>query len=1437
MPEQGFQPSRRPSALALRVTALVAVVAGGSLWTSHWLVDQALRQFFARWNPVLESQVARVMGHPFSLGAYQGLGWGGVRVGPTRLGPGPADQSQLSSTGGSVSLDLGASLISSTPVVQIGLEGVRAELRPNRQGQYWVLGPPAVGQKAPRLDLRFRLRDAAEVRIGKGKQPLLLTGRFAIQPHLHQLDLKATVRPSSPAGRGPINPAGSLQIGLGGNWGDRRWYGHLGSKFLDLGALAPALGLPVQLKGSVAGLLKWGWQHQQPSCGGKLLARDLAWHQAAPAGPLRISRLELRCQGNSFALKPLLWQWGKLQGNFQGRGHWSGRGPRGSVVFDRLLLQRQGSWLKGKATLGPFAKGLPPLKAQANWQLRPHDLQQGTAQQSWLGRQPIQGNLQLGLARNQSQLEVQARQATNPLVGPWQAALAWQNSLLRLQHFRSSYLQASGRLPVALGPRGGLGSGELQLDLALAPMPLARLGGLVGAPLQGVVSGQGQLVGRLGAITPNLQLQLDQPGAGPLGSREAWAGSWLGNAAGGGRLELRPQTPGSPGLLTADFNRSWVPIQLRLQRQGGSLVLQGTPRLYRWQAQNLPLDGVQLALGPSRRLQPLSGGLSGQGDLTLQPLGFGVRAALDRPVFLGVWARSATVEGSYRNRQFSAKGSLLPLGGGQLDFDWGGRWQGLFRANFQARQLSDKFLRQLVAAAPQWRGAGLARQGKAQDLGLLAIDSLGQSLQQQLAALLAAQEHLAAARADRQANSTSLEKIERLRALVDADLSLGGSSIAAAKLGLTVKAHLWQADNDQDRALGLEPVQITLQGPLFSGDGSFSVANLPLSLLALLTPVPQQLRGSLLAQGRFRLGGKRPQFSLDLGLSGAALQDTALELKRGRIALETDNLVLDLALQGAGAQNSLELAGKVPLDAQAQGLELRLASRDDGLRFLTRLAEPAVDWQRGRADLQLLVRGSVADPIANGFLRVRDAELGFIGQKLASVQLLALFDFQQVVVQELSAKVGAAGRIEGKGILGLLKPLPNSNPGNSNPGIPNPAKRGLVIGIKAVPFSLPRIKALANGELQIDGGLTSMQMAGDLAISKGSINVAPGEMVPAGGGRPSSSVNELLEQRWNFQKPLVLLGPELESASSASVREAMPRFSALGFNNLRLKLGPDLMVGVPNVASFGTAGSLRLNGRLDPSLSLSGVVRLQKGRLSLFTTSFSLDQANPNVAVFTPSMGLIPYIDIALQTRISDSLNLPGNSLGTPLGPSLENYSNQGSLSSLNQLNLVKVYLSVSGPADQLARNLKLRSSPPLPEDRLLALIGGNTLAGLAAGQAGAALATALGQTLLSPVLGGLSDALGQRVSFALYPIFVNTYVNGTTSQRSGQVPPQLVLGSEIGLDITQRFNTSILAAPNRSDVPPQLNLNYRASDLINLQGTVDSQGAVGGQLQLFLRF
>ena len=1413
-------------------TAVAVGAVAVGLGFGHWALDRTLHRVYAHWKPVLDRQVSRVMGHPFDLGPYQGLGWGGLRVGATRLAPGRWDGSSLTASGAAVSLDPLASLRQGFPVVQISLEGVRADLKPNRQGQWWVLGP-GVGQgPPPRLELRFRLRQRAQVFLSKSPTPLGLDGRLAIQVHRRALQLQTRLTP--PGAPGPAGSAGSLALNASGRWDRRDWRGELRLDHLALAAVQQAVGgtlqaNPGQWSGRADGRLDWSWQAGRPSCQGGVRLNSVGWRPSPQGQSLVVSQLMARCRGQQVSIQPTPWQWQwqsqKLKGDASLRAHWQGgKSQGGQLRVDQIQLRLGSSWLRLAGRLGP------QLDWQGRWQVNPRDLRPDQPLPPWLTRDALAGTLRLSGTAAKPVLVVQAAQRSNPIVGPWQASLRWQDQVLELQGLQSPQLQAKGSLPLALLPGRGLVPGELDLQASLERYPLARLSPVVAAPLGGVLSGQGRVRGPLSALTPEFQLRLDQPVAGPLGLDESWVGEWFGDAAGGGRLRMEPLAPAPAGLLTAQLDRRWVPIAVNLQRGAGSLSLQGKPRLYQWTAKDLPLADLRLAVGAKRRPQFVQGDLTGRGQLSFQPLAFRGVARLDRPVFLGIWARSAAIQGHYANRRFQALGSINPLDGGALTVDWRGAWQGPLRAKVQARQLSDSFLRQLVAAWPQWQGLGPARSGRASDIGLLVIDSLGKTLQQQLALLASAKQGVAAALQQEQLSRTPRQRLEAIGGQIDADLSLAGPSLAEARADLAAKAHLWTTTQDRDSALTEQPIVVSFQGPLSQGDGQFSISSLPLSLIALLTPLPVGLRGSLQAEGRYGLGRRRPQFSLTLGLSDASLGSTDLDLQKGSVTLQGNRLVLDLALHGAGVKNTLDLAGTIPLDPAEQGLELRLASRDDGLVFLTSLAEPSVDWKRGRLDLQLLVRGSQQEPIANGFFRVQGAELLCFGQRVEAVDALALFDFQQLVLQNFSARVGSTGLITAQGSLGLLHPI-----------APNPQQAtapGIRITVKAVPFILPRIKALANGEVAIGGSLNAMTMGGQLAISKGSINVAPSEMAPAArAGKPVASVADLLEERWTFEQPLVLLGPDVPSLSSEAVRDLVPRFPALGFQDLRFSLGPDLTVGVPNLVSFATEGSLRLNGRLDPSLTASGVVKLKRGRLNLFTTTFSLDPDTPNVAVFTPSMGLIPYLDIALRTRVSDSLRVPGNTLGSPLGPSLTDFATQGSLSSLDQLNLVRVYISVSGPADQLASNLRLRSSPPLSEERLLALIGGNSLAGLAAGQAGAALATALGQTLLSPVLGTLSDALGQRVSFALFPTFANSTVSSTNAQRSGRLPTQLVLGSELGLDITERFNASVLAAPNRSDIPPQLNLNYKASELINLQGTIDSQGALGAQLQLFLRF
>jgi translocation and assembly module TamB len=1423
LPEQNPGPVPASSSLAPPpwprgsggVRLLAALTGGcGTLFLLAWGGDQALRKLYQHWRPRLEQPLSQLSGHPVELGEYQGLGWGGLRIGPSRISPGRLDGSTVLVRSVSVSLDPLASLRQRLPVLHVGLAGVRAELRRNSQGQYWVPGRLDPGTKPPRLDLRLRLVDPAMLTLLPSGASLRLTGRGAVRPHRSELELAAWL--------GSEAAAGELAMELQGNWQSQRWGGTLRAKGLQLAPLQRLLGVPGLLAGKADGTFALAWRDRQPFCKGGAQLRQLRWRPATGVTRLELPFSQLRCSGQALELDRSAWRWGApggkgLQGTLRFEGLWQ----RNQLLVRQFELARGSSWLRLKGSLARS------FELTGQWQLRPGDLPLQAGTPEWVLNQQVGGSVLARGPWSLPQLQARFGQPSNPLLGPWDAVLDWRDKRLVLQRFSSAHLSARGVLPLGLQAGEGLVPGQLDLSLELQRYPLERLELLVGAQMRGILQASGRVRGPLHALTPDLDLRIDQPGAGPLSLRENWQGNWLGDPAGGGRLRMQALAPAPVGVLTARLDSSWVPLQVRLERAGGTLELNGRPRGYRWQAIQMPLDGLQLALGPKSRRQPLQALLSGEGLLELQPLAFSGSAQLDRPVFLGVWGKAAQANFRYAKRRFSAEGAIAPLAGGNLAIEWSGVWHGAFRARLQGERLPPLFLQQLVRAWPLWRGEGAPILGRASDIGTLLIDAFGGSVQDQLRALELARARLSAARLERDRQSTPQERLQQLAGQIDADLRLDGPSLLEARADLEARAHLWLPEANQDQPLTAVPVLVKFSGPLRWGAGNFSLADLPLELLALLTPVPAGLRGRLSIQGRYRLGTPQPELALNISLVDGYLGETALVLERGTIQLEQARLLADLSLRAAGASSSVELAGVVPLDSGQQGLELRLASRDDGLRFLVGLAQPALEWNQGSGDLQLLVRGSVSQPIANGFLRFRGAQLQFIGQKVRDVDATVLFDFEQLLLQEFNAKVGDKGVLRSQGSLGLFRPEATADGKDAT----------LKVELEKVPFAMPRIKAVADGALQIGGSLAALDIGGELVIARGNVNVQPARLASeANLAAPVASAAELLESRWDYGQPLVLLGPDVESNASEALRATLPNASFVRFDDLKLKLGPDLKVGIPNLASFGTSGLLRLNGRLDPSLRLQGVVRLLNGRLNLFTTTFGLDPDSPNVAVFTPSMGLIPFLDISLRTRVSD--NLPTTSgIGTAGSLSLQDSQAVGATNSLDQLNLVRVFLSVSGPADRLADNLVLRSSPPLSEDRLLALIGGNTLAGLAGSAGGTALATALGQTLLSPLLGTLGDAFGQRLSFALFPTYVNQGVASGAERRSGRVPPQLVLGAEIGLDFTERFNASVLAAPNRSDVPPQLNLNFKASELLNLQGAIDAQGAWQTQLQLFFRF
>lgn len=1403
----------------------------------------------------LQTLIQRGVAHPVQLGPLQKLSPQGLVFGPSQVKVGMADGSSLRVRQLLLKLDLGASIWQRRPVLVIGLRGLDLELCRNRQGQYWVF-PKGKG-KAPNLQLKLRLLEPGLLRIRPGGSWRWRQGELDLDLGHRQLQLSSLLQPQGQGG-GQGKPPGELRLQLRHRWGPRGQHQlQLGLRRLPLEVLAPLWpGLPLDsLGGVVSGSLRLDRHQGRWHCLGPLRLEQLSLARRGWGAPLLSPLVPLVCRGEHLDLAWAPWQWRQWRGQLSGRlsflplrplalqlrGQLQARAPWPAVQARALLHRNRQGWqlrqlelrsgrsrLRASGQLRPQLRlrsqeltldpspwlpqrqGMPLLQAQLqldnhHWQLLLPRLVQPTpggelrlaawAQGRW------RGGIALESLRGDYQLPQGWSRQGQRLLGPLAGDFHWSGG--RLLATGETSPQAS--YPLSFQgwwqplPGKPWRTAPLQLQAQWQRLPLALLNPR--AQLHGWLSGSARLSGPLAKPLLLADLDLDQPGIGPLQWRERWSGSWqpglLTLQAPGARL--RAQLKGQR-LMALDLERGLGSLQLRPQGAG-----------YRWQGRQLPLNPLHLQL-PGRPPLPLDGELDGQGQLTLAPFGLKGALVLNQPALAWIRGRRLELRGQLRPPGFDLAGRLQPLARGQFNFSGRGAWGGQLDLQAKGRGLEPAPLFRLLQALRQPPGPGSS--GKAQDLADLVVDTFGGSLDGQLQALQEADQRLALRRANVEQRRLPLGQ---LQGRLDADLELRGANPRSLQLNGATRGHLWFEGQDRDQVLQLAPFTAQIQGPLGQGEGSFSFAGLPLGLIALLTPVPASLRGSLGATGRWQLGQGSPQLSLQLALTGGELRDKALSLEKGALALEGGKLRLDLALRGGQSSSSIDLAGSLPLNPLAPGLELRLSSRNDGLIFLSALAGGELEWQQGSADLQLLVRGSLRQPIANGFLRVRDGQLKLAGQAVRDLQAAAFFDFRRLQLEQFSASVGAAGLLEGKGSL----PLQNSTETDS-----------LKFLLKAVPFQRANLRLQADGELLVSGSLDRPLLGGELSLSRGRVLLGASQLV-GGAGKPIPLAVRLPESRWGFNQPLVLLGPSVESSSGAALRQAIPNLAFLQFRDLRLSLGPDLRLGAPPVADFSTGGLLTLNGPMGPDISLSGVVRLLQGRVNIFTSSLRLDTDSPNVAVFTPSLGLIPYLDLALTTRVSSQVR-PIDSGGVLSADQL-----QGSFSNLDRLNLVKVVVRVAGPADRIGDNLEIRSTPPLPRERLVALLGGNTLSGLSGGDAGTALVTVLGQSLLTPVVGGLSELLGQQLNVALYPTYLDPYVlSGSKGNSSNQrVPSQLVLGSEVGLDLTDRLNFSVLAAPNRSDIPPEATLRYQANDLLGLQGSLDQEGRWQGQVQLFFRF
>ena len=150
-------------------------------------------------------------------------------------------------------------------------------------------------------------------------------------------------------------------------------------------------------------------------------------------------------------------------------------------------------------------------------------------------------------------------------------------------------------------------------------------------------------------------------------------------------------------------------------------------------------------------------------------------------------------------------------------------------------------------------------------------------------------------------------------------------------------------------------------------------------------PCSSQLRGSIGFRGRYDLSGKAPLLVSDLLLDSASLAGQPLRLEQRSVVVDREAIRLDLALRAGESKEAITVSGDVPFDPEAD-LNLTLESHGDALGALTLLAGESLTVKQGGTDLRLLLRGSLKQPQANGFLVVTNGDHSIGEQELSRIR-------------------------------------------------------------------------------------------------------------------------------------------------------------------------------------------------------------------------------------------------------------------------------------------------------------------------------------------------------------------------------------------------------------------------------------------------------------------
>ncbi|WP_445636378.1 AsmA-like C-terminal domain-containing protein [Nostoc sp. DSM 114161] len=1047
------------------------------------------------------------------------------------------------------------------------------------------------------------------------------------------------------------------------------------------------------------------------------------------------------------------------------------------------------------------------------------------------------------------------------LAQPLTAQFQWNGKQIIVERASTQGVIASGAIAVQLPQTGTPEISGINLNVQAQNFNLKNTGAFVPGDLAlaGLLDFNGQITGTPNTPQATGNIRLRNFNVSNLAFDPVLTGNV--NFQGGQGASLR--LAGTQDRIALNLGADYRPTSFLVKRdeavttgrsEGDNLIIN---------AQQFPIALVGGFL-PDNRLKPLGGQLSGNLVVNLNNYAVSGDVAIAKPRVARASADEFRGNISYADGAASLTNGLLRLGSGNIALS--GNLQTGNDPKFQVQANVNQIqVQQLLQAFNiydfQDLGSGLESPtlAGAEALNTTPVSLPNADLKTQLEYFSKIETSVAQQQQADTQQPAALPTLAQLTGALNGGITASGSLKSGLNADFNFQGDNWQwgqysinqviaRGNFADGVVTLSPLSVGINQGLiaFSGQlgteqlaGNLNIASLPLSLLQpFIEKYPIDITGQLNATANLQGSLKDPRFNGSASLANATLNQQPIQTGQLKFNYDNARVNFDSTLLLTGTQ-PVAITGSIPaplpfVAVKPDNNQINVNARvnNEGLALLNVFTNNQVSWVNGEGEVDVKVQGTLSQPIINGTARINNATFTAqaLSDPLTNVTGSLLFNGDTLNVENIQGNYNQ-GLVAASGILPIFTP---------EQGVSNP----LTVSIeKQLNFKVPALyEGDVSGSAVIRGTALNPIIGGEIELSNGQVIIgksATETSQPATKKSPTTITLDRLDSNnntitsestsntsdtnsnINTQEPTSTTSNTPETNTTPPTRPNLP----VEFADLRLILGDDVRVTtepllsfVPGgaaltqpILSFDAEGDLTINGTLAKPLP-QGLIRLTGGRLSLFTTEFTLARGYEHTARFTPSQGLDPTLDVRLVAIVPEASATSNRILESPLSAEISD----ASVNNFGTLRTVRVQARATGPASELGENLELTSEPGRSRGEIVALLGGSILNSLSQpGDLGQGLTNFASSTILGSLQGTIT-AIGQAVGFNEFRIFPTP----TTNQESRR-SSVLDLSAEGVFNVNRNFSVSLSRAFSTNE-SLRYNVLYRLNDEILVRGSTN---------------